>query len=105
MTHPMIPGCGGSESTTLQLKKFVLKKMDDLVAMAAEWCSFVDIARLRRLSTRCLRLLCLSDEWDRYFYGKAPSLEIQGMKSIPSRRRMPWTFPSKVPMTIMLALK
>ena len=26
MTHPMIPGCGGSESTTQQLKNFVIKK-------------------------------------------------------------------------------
>ena len=32
--------------------------MDDVVAMAAEWRSFVDAARLRSVSTRFFQTLC-----------------------------------------------
>ena len=68
--------------------------MDDLVAMAAEWCSSADTVRQRRVSTRCLQTLCDypfqqlvlqldrevwesgSSEWDWYTYERVPSPEI-----------------------------
>ena len=73
--------------------------MDDLVAMAAEWCSFVDTVRLRRLSTRCLQTLCdwpfqqsvlqldeevwesSSSEWDWYMNDRVPSRDQKNMSS------------------------
>ena len=93
MQRQMNPRCGESKNITLQLENFVLKN-DDLVAVAVEWCSFADIARLRRASTRCLSSLCdwpfqqiseqldgdawesVSDKCNRYMNEKGSSLEI-----------------------------
>ena len=49
--------CGENKNTTLQ-REVSCSNMDDMVSMAAEWCSFADTARLRRVSTRCLQTLC-----------------------------------------------
>ena len=49
--------------------------MDDLVAMAAELCSFADTARLRRVMDDGA-WESISDEWDRYRSVKMPSPEI-----------------------------
>ena len=89
--------------------------MDDFVAMVAELCSFADTARLRRVSTRCLWLL---DDWpfqqmiDGWwslgkYLGRMGQVQkckdaqswniMKEGTSIPSRRRMSWALPSKVP--------
>ena len=94
MTLPQkTSSCGESKNTTLQ-REVSCSNMNDLVAMAAEWCSFVDTVRLRRLSTRCLQTLCdwpfqqsvlqldeevwesSSSEWDRYMNERIPSPEM-----------------------------